>query len=159
MKKALILSASIKKPMTKHGIRRYTWRARNGTLPIASTRRNEPVSYTHLAGVEDVNYTLQSETHTAAETLEAQVLTMAQWKAMGAPAGPYWVYDTDGWAYCAQAIQPGEATGLLLNGIHLEKTMTTDCYYGIHVVAQFTAVSYTHLDVYKRQAVGRCPVF
>ena len=90
------------------------------------------------AGVEDVNYTLQSETHTAAETLEAQVLTMAQWKAMGAPAGPYWVYDTDGWAYWAQAIQPGEATGLLLNGIHLEKTMTTDCYYGIHVVAQFT---------------------
>ncbi len=90
------------------------------------------------AGVENVNYTLKNETHTAAETGEAQVVTMAQWKEMGAPVGPYWVYDTDGWAYWAQAIQPGEATGLLLSGITLDKKMESDWYYGINVVGQFT---------------------
>ena len=90
------------------------------------------------AGVLDVNYSLNNETHTAVETLDAQVLTMAQWKAMGSPVGPFWVYDVDGWAYWAQAIQPGEATGLLLNSISLDTVVKTDCYYGIHVVAQFT---------------------
>ena len=90
------------------------------------------------AGVLDVNYSLNNETHTAVETLDAQVLTMAQWKAMGSPVGPFWVYDVDGWAYWAQAIQPGEATGLLLNSINLDKKMENDWYYGIHVVGQFT---------------------
>ncbi|MBC8545289.1 hypothetical protein, partial [Bianquea renquensis] len=90
------------------------------------------------AGVLDVNYSLNNETHTAVETLDAQVLTMAQWKAMGSPVGPFWVYDVDGWAYWAQAIQPGEATGLLLNSISLDTKLENDCYYGIHVVAQFT---------------------
>ncbi|MFQ9798477.1 MAG: hypothetical protein ACLR23_05585 [Clostridia bacterium] len=55
-------------------------------------------------GVLDVNYTLKNEAHTAKATQMATVLTMAEWKAQGSKVGPYWVYDTDGWAYWAQPI-------------------------------------------------------
>ena len=89
-------------------------------------------------GVENVNYTVNSETHTAKATQTATVLTMAEWKAQGAPVGPYWVYDTDGWAYWAQPILPGEATGLLLDGIELNEVIQDDWYYGINVVGQFS---------------------
>ena len=78
----------------------------------------------------------QEEIHTAKQTQSATVLTMAEWKAMGSPTGKYWVYDTDGWAYWAEAIEPGEATGLLLDGIELQKHLS-DWYYAIHVSAQF----------------------
>ena len=33
--------------------------------------------------------------------------------------GDFWVWDDDGWAYWANAIQPDTATGLLLDGIEL----------------------------------------
>ena len=88
--------------------------------------------------MENVNYTVNSETHTAKATQTATVLTMAEWKAQGAPVGPYWVYDTDGWAYWAQPILPGEATGLLLDGIELNEVIQDDWYYGINVVGQFS---------------------
>ena len=86
----------------------------------------------------DVNYTVKEETHTAKATQTATVLTMAEWKAQGSPVGPYWVYDTDGWAYWAQPILPGEATGLLLDGIELKEVIQDDWYYGINVVGQFS---------------------
>ena len=89
-------------------------------------------------GVVDVNYTVKEETHTAKATQTATVLTMAEWKAQGSPVGPYWVYDTDGWAYWAQPILPGEATGLLLDGIELKEVIQDDWYYGINVVGQFS---------------------
>ena len=79
-------------------------------------------------------------------------------------------------AYWAQAIEPGTATGLLLDGISRQKEPGDNWYYGINVVGQFATmgdwgtaegsdgffgendgpapVSYTHLDVYKRQAAG-----
>ena len=88
------------------------------------------------AAVEGVDILTQEETHTAKQTQSATVLTMAEWKAMGAPVGKYWVYDTDGWAYWAEAIEPGEATGLLLDGIELQKRLS-DWYYAIHVTGQF----------------------
>ena len=80
------------------------------------------------------------ETHTAANTLTGTTITMQQWLDMGAPVGPFWVYDTDGWAYWAQPIQPGTATGLLLDGITLQKEPDEDWYYGINVVGQFATV-------------------
>ena len=89
-------------------------------------------------GVLDVNYTLKNEAHTAKATQMANVLTMAEWKAQGSKVGPYWVYDTDGWAYWAQPILPGEATGLLLDGIELKEVIQDDWYYGINVVGQFS---------------------
>ncbi len=89
------------------------------------------------AAVEGVNITTVEETHTAQSTLTATVITMAEWQAMGSPIGPYWVYDTDGWAYWAQPIDPGTATGLLLDSIQLTIEMEKDWYYAINVVAQF----------------------
>ena len=90
------------------------------------------------AAVEGVNIrTVNNKTHTAKETQTAVVVTMAQWKAMGSPVGRYWVYDVDGWAYWAEAIQPGEATGLLLDQIDLDRDPDGDWYYAINVVAQF----------------------
>ena len=88
------------------------------------------------AAVEGVDIETREETHTAKATQNATVLSMAEWKAQGAPRGKYWVYDTDGWAYWAEAIQPGEATGMLLDGIELQKNLT-DWYYAIKVTAQF----------------------
>lgn len=58
------------------------------------------------------------------------VLPMADWLA-GTPGvaqsepgyrapcakGPFWVLDGDGWAYWAEPLQPGEATGLLLQSV------------------------------------------
>lgn len=54
--------------------------------------------------------------------------------------GNYWVYDTDGWAYWADAIEPGTATGLLLDGISQIKDTGDDWYYGINVVGQFATM-------------------
>ena len=91
------------------------------------------------AAVEGVDITTAEETHTAKATQDATVLTMEEWKAQGSPTGKYWVYDSDGWAYWAEPLAPGEATGLLLDGIE-RQTMMTELYYAIHVTAQFTTV-------------------
>ena len=71
----------------------------------------------------------------AKQTRLAEVMTMAQWKADGSQTGDYWVIDTDGWAYWAAPIAPGEATGLLLSKVTQLKTPVFDYYYGINVVA------------------------
>ena len=86
---------------------------------------------------EGTNHKTIEETHTAKPTQTGTVITMAKWKEDGSKPGKYWVYDTDGWAYWAEAIQPGEATGLLLSKISLKKEMMDDWYYGINAVAQF----------------------
>ena len=91
------------------------------------------------AAVEGEDIFTQKETHTAQQTRNATVLTMAEWKSQGSPVGDYWVYDTDGWAYWAAPIRPGEATGLLLDGIELQKVMS-GLYYAIHVTAQFATI-------------------
>ena len=87
--------------------------------------------------VEDVNITTKEETHTAEATQTGTVLTMKEWIESGAKPGKYWIYDEDGWAYWGEAIQPGEATGLLLDGIMLTGETKGRCYYAINVVAQF----------------------
>lgn len=89
------------------------------------------------AAVEGTNIQTVNEEHTAKETLTATVMTMAEWKAKGSIPGPYWVYDVDGWAYWAQAIQPGEATGLLLDQVDKIKIPSGKWYYSINVVGQF----------------------
>lgn len=45
------------------------------------------------------------------------VVTMAEWKSMGAPQGDYWVADVDGWYYYARRLPSGEATRVLLQEI------------------------------------------
>jgi hypothetical protein len=92
------------------------------------------------AAVEGANITTVEETHAAKHTQTGTVMTMAEWKAAGSNPGAYWVYDTDGWAYWAQPIEPGTATGLLLDGIELSKKPGQSWYYSINVVAQFVTV-------------------
>ena len=83
---------------------------------------------------------VRQESHTARETMESTVISMEEWKALGAEekTGSFWVYDTDGWAYWASPIDPETATGLLLTGINrTEAIINQDWYYAINVVAQF----------------------
>ncbi len=87
--------------------------------------------------IEGENYTKKEETHVARETQTGTVILMKEWIENGCKPGEYWVYDEDGWAYWAEAIQPGESTGLLLDGIELISNTNGPCYYGINVIAQF----------------------
>ena len=86
----------------------------------------------------DNNGTMEvpDQTHTAKATLSAKVMSMAEWQGLGSPVGNFWVYDTDGWAYWASAIQPSTATGLLLNGLNFVGATSGDWYYAIYVEAQ-----------------------
>lgn len=88
--------------------------------------------------VDDADYgngTIIRENHEVQKTQNADVITMEQWitEKDSAP-GKYWVWDTDGWAYWAEPLQPGEATGLLLNSI--TPLDAQRCYYAVHVVNQ-----------------------
>ena len=107
--------------------------------------------------IEDDGVRLESETHTAQQTINGTVITMTEWLERweayqtaveeGTPAdeaaettqvmGDFWVWDDDGWAYWANALQPSTATGLLLDGIELIDPPGDSYYYGINVVGQF----------------------
>ena len=87
--------------------------------------------------VDQNNGVFDENTLGARRTDDATVITMAQWQALGYPIGEsYWVVDTDGWAYWTNPLQPGEATGLLLNAVNLAKNPKEDYYYAINVHAQ-----------------------
>ena len=79
----------------------------------------------------------EDKTHRIAETLSGTVMSMEDWIAVGSPIGPFWVYDADGWAYWAAPIEPGTATGLLLDGISMRTVMDDGWYYAINAVGQF----------------------
>lgn len=87
--------------------------------------------------------TVDSAEHTAKATEYATLIGIDEWLVLTAdgydPAlhGNYWVYDTDGWVYWSAPIQPGTATGLLLDGIELTEVMDDSWYYAIQVTAQF----------------------
>ena len=70
------------------------------------------------------------------QTLNAQITTAAQFLAMTQAAQKAfdgWIYDTDGYAYWSRPLQPGEATGLLLNGVvTLPSLKDTEYYYVIN---------------------------
>ena len=94
------------------------------------------------------NVTAVTEEHTAKYTLNATLISMTDWLAMVeensgydvALHGGYWVYDDttdDGWVYWSAPIEPGTATGLLLDGIKLDNKMSDSWYYGINVIGQF----------------------
>lgn len=87
--------------------------------------------------VQDGNTTSVREEHEAAETLDATVITMQQWIDGGRQQGNFWVYDVDGWAYWANPIEPGTATGMLLASIEQIAEPDEDWYYSINAVGQF----------------------
>jgi len=89
------------------------------------------------AGYEAYVETVEATHEVKPTTYSATLMSMQEWIDAGSQPGPYWVYDTDGWVYWAQAIPGGETTGLLLDGIKLNQVMDDTWYYAINVVAQF----------------------
>ena len=102
--------------------------------------------------VEDDGIRTENETHAATSTINGTVITMTEWLARweayqeiqdpteedtAQVMGDFWVWDDDGWAYWANAIEPSTATGLLLDGIELVNPPSDNYYYGINVVGQF----------------------
>jgi hypothetical protein len=76
----------------------------------------------------------------AKETLDAEFITVDEWKDLDYPLGNYWIIDTDGWIYWADALNPGTATGLLLTSVNLKNEPAEDYYYAINVVSQMATV-------------------
>ncbi len=92
------------------------------------------------ASQEGVNITTKKNvSHTPTKTLEGTVISMEAWLANPKP-GPYWVYDTDGWAYWAQPIEPKTATGLLLDEVTVTNAPGENFYYAIDVICQCTTM-------------------
>ena len=119
----------------------------NGTLAGKEGDSSNPYSdyKTYTAEQQETGEAIYSkepeekkpETHTAKETEVGSVISMEEWKAKGSEAGKYWVYDTDGWAYWADAIMPQTATGLFLSGVKMQRQPDENWYYAINVVGQF----------------------
>ena len=128
--------------------------------------------------VEGDGVRIESETHTAAETIDGTVITMEEWATRWAayqtalednpeadPAdynvkGNFWVWDADGWVYWANPIEPGTATGLLLDGIELVNPPSDSFYYGINVVGQFVTaddIGYLNGTGFYDRSAGRVP--
>jgi len=105
--------------------------------PTVRANANDPWDSADIYKVE--------ETHEATQiSSTADVILMDAWLALSddEKATTFaWVYDTDGWAYWSQAIQPGQTTGLLLSGISQARTPDDSWYYGINVVGQFATSS------------------
>jgi len=80
-------------------------------------------------------------THTAKKTLDAKIMTMAEWNIANQPIGDIWVLDTDGWAYWASSLEPGEATGLLINGRTYIFPIVGTMYYALYADAQIATSS------------------
>ncbi|MDR1560233.1 MAG: hypothetical protein LBS84_11175 [Clostridiales bacterium] len=112
--------------------------------PVGDENRSkaDPSGATYIDSGSPSNLNAQSPNSPfgkpVSQTLNAGVLTMRQWLDMGRPVGEYWVIDTDGWAYWADAIRPGTATGLLLHSTTLISEMTSDYHYKIYVEPQMT---------------------
>lgn len=106
--------------------------------------------------VDEGNYTQVTEEHTAKDTQTSTVISMKTWKDEKKQApGKYWIYDTDGWAYWGEAVEPKEATGLLLTSIYMtdagKRKITGNWYYGINVVSQFATTD----DIGSKEALTR----
>ncbi len=119
----------------------YDWDLNN----IDEVEKGNPSETTdESTPLDEANILKKSETHDAQQiTSGATIMTMEQWKALpeNQKVGPYWVYDTDGWAYWAQPIAPGETTGLLLDGIHMSRVPDDNWYYGINAIGQFVTAA------------------
>lgn len=103
-----------------------------------------------LEGLEGEDLTAKMAELGVKQTLTAQVYTMEQWKNgiktnpddedyILAPyaQGDFWVIDTDGWAYWANPLHGGEATGLLLDKVtRTENKFDSDAEYKINVQLQ-----------------------
>ncbi|MDE6475256.1 MAG: hypothetical protein K2L08_00160, partial [Erysipelotrichaceae bacterium] len=122
----------------------------NGTLAGSDNDKNTGTPYDdYVEWKADMESDLKSEIlngnvtsdpikHTTKKIEEyASVISMQEWIAKGKPVGAFWVYDSDGWAYYAKAIEPSSASGLLLNKVNMENTPEDKYYYQIRAIGQF----------------------
>ena len=125
--------------------------------------------------IEDDGTRTESETHTAKTTINGTVITMDEWverweayqeiqdpteEDTAQVMGDFWVWDDDGWAYWANAIEPDTATGLLLDGIELVNPPSDSYYYGINVVGQFVTaddIGFLNGTGFYDRTAGRLP--
>lgn len=98
-------------------------------------------------GTLDENYKeVKNADHKTKETLNAEVITMNTWLASvedggkNKQLGNFWVYDTDGWAYWANPLEPSTATGLLLDKVSVYSEPADDYYFAIDVIAQMATL-------------------
>ncbi|MBQ3548794.1 MAG: hypothetical protein IJA33_02815 [Oscillospiraceae bacterium] len=120
----------------------------NGTVGEGATKSGTEIYDGDANNIDDDDIReVANVEHTAQLTEDGELISMADWDGA---AGPYWVYDTDGWVYWAQPIQPHTATGLLLDSIRLNQVMDDTWYYAIQVVAQFVTAE----DVGKADGTG-----
>lgn len=100
--------------------------------------KNLMVAYTgYIIVPETTSQVYMKSTHTAASTTTASVMSMEAWQTDGKKKGNFWVYDTDGWCYWANPIEPGTATGLLLDGVSLTAVSDQNVYCAIEAKAEF----------------------
>jgi len=78
---------------------------------------------------------------TAKETLDAEIMTMAEWNDANMPVGDIWVLDTDGWAYWASPLEAGKATGLLMNEMKYTHPVVGTMYYAVYADADLATLS------------------
>jgi len=78
-------------------------------------------------------------------TLDATIMTMAEWYAAGNPTGEFWIADVDGWYYWGQYLDPDTATGLLLHQVDRLRDPYDDYYYAINVVMQSATLSEAYM--------------
>jgi len=87
---------------------------------------------------------------------DAKVMTMTEWKAADMPTGDFWVLDTtDGWAYWANPIQPGQSTENIMESIKLDHMPGSQFEYYIHIDQQ--AVTLNDLGLFESDGGGVSP--
>jgi len=103
---------------------------------------------THSATVKTYDWDLELPvmdtapiSQTAKETLDAEIMTMAEWNDANMPVGDIWVLDTDGWAYWASPLAAGEATGLLMNEMKYTNPAVGTMYYAVYADAGLATLS------------------
>lgn len=126
-----------------HPYSRWTFGGQTTYLPTANKDNDSQDADINgtLAGKDGVPYGdyvdhAAEGTPGSKQTLDGTVISMTQWQTNRSQLGSYWVYDTDGWAYWAQPLKPGEATGLLLSAIDVKIPEDYAIYYGIYVESQ-----------------------
>ena len=93
-------------------------------------------SWEQWRGNSDASYTLTPDANRGLQG----VMTMDHWIYLERPIGNFWVIDTDGWAYWANWLDPGNATSLLLRAIEVNVPAGLRLKYSTNGKGQFTSV-------------------
>jgi len=116
--------------------------------PEAGLSNYFELNTTHSATVKTYDWDLELPimdtapiSQTAKETLDATIMTMAEWNAANQPVGDIWVLDTDGWAYWASPLEAGKATGLLMNEMKYTHPVVGTMYYAVYADADLATLS------------------